>query len=103
MALIDCDTDNQNQCGYIMLIANLSAFQVRIDVQYPGNEAVWYAIGALKAGSKFQSGASSVRYPRGTLLRAAKIDKTEYFLMGRVVEEISNVFLVPENAFRVAT
>jgi len=103
MALIDCETDTRGLCGSLRIMANLGKVPVRVDVQYPGNENVWYAVGALEPGTRFLPGAGSIRFPGGTLVRATNEASKQHFLMGRVLENTGNTFLVPDNAFRADT
>ena len=100
MALIDCHRD-QSECGNISIIANLSPNPVRIDVQYPGNEDVWYTLGALTPTSKFEPGPGSISFPGSSLLRASKVCtecQPQYFMLGRITEQSKNVFYIPKNA-----
>jgi len=106
MALIDCSRDSKGECGELNIMANFGDRNLRIDVQYPGNANVWYAIGSLAPHSKFESGASNILLPGDSLIRAATSGEEEgdstqkYYLVGRIQQATKNVFYVPELAFK---
>jgi hypothetical protein len=98
MALVDCSLESQTaRCGSLVVLANLSSSAVRLDVQYPGNENVWYTLGGLGPRSQLQTGASNLMLPGDSLLRVA--DGERYYLVGRILENSENLFYVPERAF----
>ena len=106
MALIDCSRDFKGECGELNIMANFGDKNLRIDVQYPGNADVWYALGSLAPRSKFESGASNILLPGDSLIRAAAIGEErgelaqKYYLVGRVQQATKNVFYIPELAFK---
>jgi hypothetical protein len=99
MSLLDCLADGGKRCGTLGLFANLSPDPVSLEIQYPGNDNVWYTIGAFRAGEMFQAGPANLLFPGESLLRAVATEEKKTFLVGKITQGEQNLFYLPNNAF----
>jgi|APFre7841882793_1041355.scaffolds.fasta_scaffold00044_3 hypothetical protein len=99
MALIDCTADGGSRCGKLALFANLSDNPVRLEIQYPGNDNVWYTLGSFRPGEMFQSGPSNLLFPGDSQLRASlalQAPASTYYYMGKIIQGEENLFYLPK-------
>lgn len=97
MSAIDC-SKNSTECGSLTLLTNFSKSGVRIDIQYPGNSNVWYAIGTIGPQSVFQISPMHLHVPGDSLLRAVKLgDESKNYLVGKILAKENNYLNIPIN------
>lgn len=99
MALIDCTADGGSRCGKLALFANLSDSPVRLEIQYPGNDNVWYTLGSFRPGEMFQSGPANLLFPGDSQLRASPAilsPEPIYYYMGKIIQGEENLFYLPK-------
>lgn len=95
MSLVDCSGKEGFRCGRLGVFANLSSVPVGLEIQYPGNDHVWYALGAFRGGDMFQAGPASISFPGDSILRANAGDRQYY--LGKIIEGEENLFYLPQS------
>lgn len=100
MALVDCTANNGERCGKFALFANLSDSPVQLEIQYPGNDHVWYTLGAFRAGEMFQSGPANLLFPGDSQLRVSYLEpevSRPYYYLGKIIQGEENLFYLPKS------
>ena len=112
MSLLDCLADGGKRCGTLSLFANLSPDPVSLEIQYPGNDNVWYTIGAFRPGEMFQlierHRVTHIKVVPALLIRLIndpsitdhQLDSVQLIQCGgKITQGEQNLFYLPNNAF----